>query len=130
MGNSGILSVQIGSYWLQSTISVRKQQDLARIKQDYLSQPAQSFPGVHDIYFLYLTDLTTIIRNNANLFVPIIPNIQYWILRLELIRLSRNIVGHMNWLNSYDIQEIRRTYLEIKPLINNLHTSGINILIP
>lgn len=125
-----VLSVQIQPNWWPLVISPQKNQKIQDIKSDYINQPGNTLPGNHDIYYLFLTDLTKIITNHSNFFVAFIPDVAQWIIKLERIRLPRNIVGHMNWPSALDRQKINKTYQESKTLLRRLSRSGLSILIP
>ncbi|CAG1013514.1 hypothetical protein ANRL4_04956 [Anaerolineae bacterium] len=125
-----ILTVQINANWWTYVINPQKNSEIQKAKNRYLSQPGSTLPGSHDIYYLYLSDLSKIISAQRNLFVPIIPDIDRWIIKLEQIHLPRNIVGHMNWPNAADRIKIDRTYKEVRILLRDLSNSGFYIIIP
>lgn len=125
-----VLSVQIDPNWWMFVIDKDVNKTVQKFKQNYLSQPGTTLPGTHDIYYLYLSDLTKIMTSQSNLFMPIIPDIDQWIIKLEQIRLPRNIVGHMNWPSTADINRIDKTYRDTKKLVRSFSQSGITILIP
>ncbi len=125
-----VLSTQIGPSWLSVVIGQKKNRLIQHQKQDYAAQSHRSSPGRHDIYYLYLSDLSKIMATNSHLFTPIIPDISDWILKLEAVRLPRNIIGHMNWLNLPDEADIRRVYLDFKGLARRLFTQGFLLRIP
>jgi hypothetical protein len=100
------------------------------VKEDYAKQPQHSSPGAHNIYYLFLPDLLKIILANSHLFRILIPDIDQWVLRIEDVRLPRNIVGHMNWLNTADEQLINALYSDLRTLIRKLSRSGMSISIP
>jgi hypothetical protein len=125
-----VLSVQINSNWWTVVIDKDTNKTVQKFKQNYLSLPGATLPGTHDIYYLYLSDLTKIMASQSNLFIPIIPDIDQWIINLEQIRLPRNIVGHMNWPNTADTRRIDRTYRNARILMRKFSNSAINIIIP
>lgn len=125
-----VLLIQLGPNWLSKVIDPKKYQQLQDRKRDYISQPQHSFPGNHDIYFLFLPDLSRIMLEKSHLFIPAIPDINNWVIRLESIRLPRNVVGHMNWLIPQDIQEIDTLYLDIKNLYRRLERSNLQLIVP
>ncbi len=100
------------------------------VKNDYSSYPAHNSPGGHEIYYLFLPDLTKILTLNSHHFVTLIPAIDGWIAQLESIRLPRNLVGHMNWPNAHDLVLIEQTYLDIKRLIRHLQRAGVIMQVP
>jgi hypothetical protein len=125
-----VLTVQIGPKWWTVAVSPWIDKKVQGVKADYRSQPHRANPGNHDIYYLFLPDLTKIISTHAGLFNPIIPEIDTWIARLESIRLPRNIVGHMNWPNNKDRSDVDRLYRDIKRLHQQLQRPGFNLIIP
>lgn len=125
-----VLSVQLGPGWWAQAVDPDTIRTVNRVKRSYSSQPWHSSPGAHDIYFLFLPDLVKIVTTTSHLFLPIIPDIDQWVVRLEEIRLPRNIVGHMNWLNAADKHLIDTTYAELKALMKRLPSTGVPVLIP
>jgi hypothetical protein len=125
-----VLTVQIHPNWWSYVISNYKDGKVQAIKQDYANQPGSTLPGSHDIYYLFLSDLTKIISDHSHLFIVFIPDINQWIIKLEQVRLPRNIVGHMNWPSVVDRSRIDKTYRDTKSLIRRFSNSGINIIIP
>lgn len=125
-----ILTTQISPSWWDVAVSPIIDHKVQRVKADYSRQPHRANPGNHDIYYLFLPDLTKIASIHADLFRPIIPDIDTWIARLEAIRLPRNIVGHMNWLNSADRTDVDSLYKDLGRLHQRLQKSGVNLIIP
>ncbi len=125
-----ILSIQISPNWWSVAVSSTTDCKVQNIKADYHRQPHRSNPGTHNIYYLFLPDLTKIVAVHAGLFLPIVPDIDTWIARLEAIRLPRNIVGHMNWLNSSERTDIDSLYKDIRRLHQRLQKAGVNLIIP
>jgi hypothetical protein len=75
-------------------------------------------------------ELIEILRANSHLFVPIIPETDKWLLTLETIRPSRNLVGHMNFPNAYDRNAIDSAYKQLPNLVACLSGQNIPIAIP
>jgi hypothetical protein len=132
-----VLSAQIGPHWLSVSISPKKKKKIQDIKSDHAQKQSHNLPGSHDIYYLFLTDLSRIIFNRINLFQIVIPDINQWIIRLESIRIPRNLTGHMNWLNPYDESVIDQTYKDTKVLMRQLSQGkvplaqgNVSLLIP
>jgi hypothetical protein len=105
-------------------------QRVAEIRADYARHAISSNPGTHDIYYVLLPDLTKIIASNSDFFRDRKIEIDEWIVRLEDIRLRRNMIGHMNWLDDPDKNEIDRTYTDLKKLLKRIELSGLPIAIP
>jgi len=125
-----VLSVQLGQNWLAQSLSPKKLNDLQNFRSSYTASPNHASPGSHDIYLAFLSDLTRIVARHSGLFLPIIPDINQWIVSLERIRLSRNIVGHMNFPNAYDRQQIDTVHANIRNLLQQLASQGVPILVP
>ncbi len=125
-----VLSAEIDPNWWPVVIDGKKNKTVQSVKQDYLKQPGSTLPGAHDIYFLFLSDLNKIIAAQSGYFIKSIPNIDEWIIKLEQIRLPRNIVGHMNWPSASDRTRIDQTYREAKIMMQKFNRSGVPIIIP
>jgi len=125
-----VLLAQMGPNWWALVVDGKTNDTVQSIKKDYAKQPGSTTPGSHDIYYLFLRDLNKIITSQSNLFRPLVPDIDQWIIKLEQIRLPRNIVGHMNWPSATDRRRIDNTYKEAKILIRRFSTSGTNVVIP
>jgi hypothetical protein len=97
-----VLTVQIKSNWWSVAVAPELQRTVLRVRKDYSKQPQHTSPGTHDIYYVFLKDLTLIIQTNIHLFRPLIPDIDRWVLLLEELRLPRNVIGHVNWLGAAD----------------------------
>lgn len=125
-----VLSAQLSPNWWGLVIDHTTNGNVQRFKQRYLNLPGSTLPGSHDIYYLFLSDLNKIIASQRNLFIQPIPDIDQWIIKLEQIHLPRNIVGHMNWPSTADINRIDKTYKEARILVRKFHNSDISIIIP
>ncbi len=125
-----VLSVQINPNWWTIAVDRDTQNRAQKFRKDYLRSPWHTSPGSHDIYYTLLRDLAEIIRANKNLFLPSIPDIDQWIARIELIRLPRNIVGHMNYPERVDRQRIDVTHADTRALMTHLQSAGLQLLIP
>lgn len=115
-----ILSSQIGPNWWSLGVDASLQKKAQRFRSTYTSSPWHSSPGGHDIYFIDLADLNEIMRANSNLFLPLIPDVDQWMARIEQIRLPRNVVAHMNWPNQTDRQRIDVFYNDVRSLVGHL----------
>lgn len=127
---NSVLAVQIAPNWWPVAADPRHKNNAIRFRAQYLARPRHASPGRHDIYLVFLTDLTQIIRIHSHHFRPVIPDIDQWITRLEGIRLPRNLVGHMNFPNQYDRERINRAYTLLPNLLLRLRNRGIPILVP
>jgi hypothetical protein len=125
-----VLTAQIALDWWSVAVDPKLQGTVLRIRRDYSRAPWHTSPGTHDIYYVFLKDLNLIIQANIHLFRPLIPDIDRWVGLLEQLRLPRNVVGHVNWLNATDKSQIDTTYVEAKALIRRFSRAGNSIIIP
>src|SRR6202035_3825101 len=109
---NSVLSVQVAPNWWPLAADPRHIQNAIRFRAQYAAKPQHASPGRHDIYLVFLTDLTQIIRIHSHHFRPVIPDVDRWITRLEGIRLPRNLVGHMNFPNHYDRERINKAHAQ------------------
>ena len=119
-----ILSVQISrppktDWWIYGT-DVNIQSRATNFKNNYIKKFIYTKPGVHEIYYIFLSDLNEIVRANINLFYPIIKDIDKWIVKIEDINLPRNVVAHMNFLNVTDHNRIDTIYCDMLALFDSL----------
>lgn len=121
-----ILSGQItpGPWW-NAAVSPALQKKAEGFRKRYTKKPWHSSPGTHDIYYLDLLDLNEIIRPNSHLFLPVIPDIDQWMAKIEQIQLPRNVVAHMNWPSKTDRMRIDVLYQDIQQLATALASSGL-----
>jgi hypothetical protein len=94
------------------------------------AEPRHSSPGIHDLYFTPLGDLSDIIRTHRNHFISVIPDIDKLIVEIERVRHPRNIIAHMNYPNDFDRRAIRRLSEHVSNIIENLEAQGVTINIP
>jgi hypothetical protein len=127
---NSVLTVQLGPNWWATVVDPRVARNVLRFRGQYTARPQHASPGAHDIYLVFLSDLTQIVGIHSNQFRPLIPDVDRWVARLEGIRLSRNLVGHMNFPNYYDRQRIDSVYDRLPTLLTQLRNRGIAILIP
>lgn len=125
-----VLSAQISSAWWNSAVSPKIIRDVNDIRRRYATHPHHTSPGTHDIHYVYLSTLNNIIRANSAFFLPIIPDIDQWIVRVEGILIPRNLVGHMNFPHSNDRQRIDELHRDIGALLLRLQEKRVPIQIP
>lgn len=68
-------------------------------------------------------------RANSNLFHPILPHLDKWIVGIEDLRLPRNIIAHMNYPNSIDMTRIDVFYADCLILVSEVE-KHIKLIIP
>lgn len=127
---NSVLSAQIAPNWWLLAADPRVINNAVRFRAQYTAKPRHASPGAHDIYLVFLSDLTQMIRIHSHHFRPVIPEIDQWIANLEGIRLPRNLVGHMNFPNHYDRERIDRTYKKLPTLLARLRSKSIPIVTP
>jgi hypothetical protein len=127
---NSVLTLQIGSNWWSVAIDPNVLSRVSRFRAHYAARPQNANPGVEDIHLIYLSDLTDILRTNSHQFLPLIPDTNNWIATLEAIRVPRNLVGHMNFPNSFDKAAIDSAYSQLPSLINHLKTNNVPVIIP
>lgn len=115
-----ILSVQIVKNWWPIATDVIIQNRAEDFRKKYIKKPWHGMPGQHLIYFITLHELNEIARVNSDLFIPVIPDIDQWIYKIEDLRLPRNVVAHMNFPNKIDRQRIDVIYKDFKALIEDI----------
>jgi hypothetical protein len=115
-----VLTVQIGKDWWTQAAAPGLQKEVTKRMSDYSSRPWHSTPGKHEVYYIYLSDLTKILTSHSPHFQPHIPDIDQWTARLEQVRFPRNIVGHMNWLTKTDRGRIDVCHADIQQLVGKL----------
>ena len=125
-----VLSAQISAGWWSLAVDPKVQRKAQDTRQRYARKPWHTMPGRHDIYYVFLPDLNQIVRANSNLFLPVIPETDKWIVRIESVHLPRNVVSHMNFPNQFDRKLIDDIYGEINTLVLQLQQSGLTIQIP
>ena len=70
---NSVLSVQVAPNWWPLAADPRHIQNAIRFRAQYAAKPQHASPGRHDIYLVFLTDLTQIIRIHSHHFRPVIP---------------------------------------------------------
>jgi hypothetical protein len=127
---NSVLTQQIGQQWWTTAVDPRVIGKARGRRNGYAARPRHANPGLHDIYLIDLSDLTEILRANSHLFLPVIPETNQWLVALESMRLSRNIIGHMNFPNSYDRSTVDATYKQLPTILARLTAGNVPIVIP
>jgi len=126
-----VLSAQIAPAWWDDVVDPTTKKRIVALKKDYLKKPMHTSPGSHDIYYLYLSDLTKILTATRHLVGVVIKDIDSWVVKLESVRIPRNLVGHMNFPNAADRDRIDTLYIELGELMKRLeNTPELTIKIP
>ncbi len=127
---NSVLLIQIGQQWWTTAVAPPVRTRAQRRRNQAAARPQHASPGAHDIYLIGLFELIEILRVNSHLFLPIIPETNQWVVTLEGIRPSRNLVGHMNFPNAYDRTAIDGAYRQLPNLVARLSGQNIPIAIP
>jgi|SRR5437868_1100141 hypothetical protein len=127
---NSVLLLQIGQQWWTTAVAPPVRTEAQRRRNRAAARPQHASPGVHDIYLIGLFELIEILRANSHLFLPIIPETNQWVVTLEGIRPSRNLVGHMNFPNAYDRGAIDVAHRQLPNLVARLSGQNIPIAIP
>ncbi len=124
-----VLTLEILPDWWTVAVDQDIQKKALRFQSNYLNKGWHGKPGTHGIYYIDLKDLNEIIRANANLFSPVIPDLDKWIIGIEELRLPRNVVAHMNFPTKTDMKRIDVFYDDCLYLIT-LVQNRIELKIP
>jgi hypothetical protein len=84
-----ILSVQISYVWWEVAVDGPTRTKAEYRQSLYSRKSPNDKIGRHGIYYLDLRDLNEIIRANANLIDPVVPDLDSWILRVRKKTTSR-----------------------------------------
>lgn len=127
---NSILSAQVGSGWWTVAVDPKIQGRVTSFKARYAANPWYGSPGRHEIYFTFLSDLAEIMRANAHLFLPAVPDIDAWVARIDQVVIPRNVVGHMNWPTKTDRKRIDVFHSDVKALAAELPLRGVQLRTP
>lgn len=126
-----VLYAQIAPSWWDTSVDPNTKRRVEETKKDYLKSGVHTSPGSHDIYYLYLSDLTKIMAATRNLVVAVVSDVDSWIAKIESVRIPRNLVGHMNFPNAADRNRIDVLHRELGLLVQRLERNpNFNIRIP
>jgi len=127
-----VLTVEIKPAWWPIAAEEDLRNRVEGFQALYGAKPKHSKPGKHEIYYTFLTDLNKIIVAHRHFFILHIADIDDWVTKIELVRLPRNIVGHMNWLNVADRALIDDLHDDLQILVRRLGRTGsrVPLLIP
>jgi hypothetical protein len=103
---------------------------VAGVRGQYAGLLGRAPTGRHDLYFTFLPQLNDILRPNSHLFVPVVPDVDQWLVRIERLRLPRNMVGHSNWPTVAAGRTIQDTHTAARKLVGVVGSAGVPLLIP
>jgi hypothetical protein len=125
-----VLAAQVGPNWWATSVDPNTKKSIEALKQSY-KKSVHTLPGSHDIYYVYLSDLTKIMTSSRNLIIKVIADVDAWIVKMEGVRIPRNLVGHMNFPNTADRSRIDTLHNEVATLMQKLEKEpGLKIRIP
>lgn len=124
-----VLRSQVGEDWWSFAVDERMQRKARRHQESYARRPWHGSPGAHGLYFVDLADLSAIIRANRRLFSRTLPDVDEWVVRIEQVRLPRNVVAHMNWPSVTDRKRIDVLHSDVRALAIQL-TEAVPLVIP
>lgn len=125
------LCTQISSSWWDVAVDSTIKGKAQRYKQRYLDRPWHTNQGSHDIYYVDLFDLGEIMRANLSLVEIIVKDTDQWIVKIEGVRLPRNVIAHMNFPNKNDAKRIDVLYQDTINLFKYMQkNSGIALMVP
>lgn len=127
---NSVLLVQSGPNWWLTGVDQRLQAQAATFAGRHAAKPWYSTPGPHGLYYLFMSDLAEIIRANGHLFRPLVPDVDLWLLKIEDVRLPRNVVCHMNFPTKIDQQRIGVFYNDVRGLASQLASGGLALRVP
>lgn len=115
-----VLLAQVGPAWLDQSVSADKKKEIDNNRRRHSRKPTHTSPGTHDVYYLYLSDLSKIMLVNKHLIVRLIPDVDDWVLKLEGVLIPRNLIGHMNFPHQGDRARIDVLHVELSELVQKL----------
>lgn len=124
-----VLTVQVGPHWWTVAVAPDLDRQAKKFESRYASNPWHGAQGRHLIYYLYLSDLGQIMREASQYFLPVMPDVDQWVPKIEQVRLPRNVVGHMNFPSATDRKRIEVLYADVKALASYL-TGKVPLQIP
>jgi hypothetical protein len=124
------LSAQISPQWWDIAVDPQIRKNAERLRHQYAKKLQHTLPGLHDVYYVFLSDLNRIISANSNLLSPVAPDIDQWIAKIEEVRIPRNLVGHMNFPDERDRKRIDLIHSQAGMLISYLEARQLPIQIP
>lgn len=125
-----VLTAQLGPAWWATAVSTNTTSSIQSMLNSYAANQRHAIPGTHAIYFLFLPQLSLIVRSHINLFLQVIPTAQDWSVSLDRVKVPRNLVGHMNWPNAYDRRMIENVYSQTLDALASTQTSAVAVSIP
>jgi len=127
---NSILTVSQGQNWWELAVDKRIRKNVERFQIQYSKKAWRSNPGKHGLYYVGLSDLSEIMRANADFIREVIPDIDDWLVNIETLRIPRNTLAHMNSPSVTDLGLIDQLYILSRGLLPKLSTKKIQTLIP
>lgn len=111
-----------GDWWKEAVDPGRQTKAEVR-KARYKALSWKSTEGEHGIYYLDISDLVEIMRVASDYLSPLM-DVDEWIIRLEEMRLPRNVVAHMNFPTQDDQDYYNKLYKDACSLMKNLEKNS------
>ena len=109
-GIHSILRVQAGVNWWDQIVDNGSKGTAISVRNNYIQMPTPRNPGNHRIYCVYLSNLGKILFDAKGYFYHVFPNVERLIVLIEQVRLSRNLVGHMNVLTAVEKARVTKLH--------------------
>lgn len=126
-----VLTIQVAVDWWDKTVDEPRRRKAERYRARYATKPWHGDPGAHGLYYMDFADLGEILRANAHLVRPVIPEIDALLVQVEQVREPRNIVCHMNWPTKTDTKRVDVLLHDVEAHVARLASAGkIPLLVP
>jgi hypothetical protein len=125
-----VLTVQIPTGWWPVAVDTPRRNKALNVAAQLPVRRAHKQPGAHGLYYLFLPDLTEIVRANSNLFVHLMPDVLIWLTEIERVRLPRNTVAHMNYPSAAQRRRITELRVDMSRRIRAVSAAGVTIRLP
>ncbi len=123
-----VLLAQVGSDWWLKATNSDLQKQAARFAGRFAGNPWYGNQGTHPIYYAFLGDLADIMRDTSGLFIPLLPDVDQWIARIDQAEMPRNVIGHMNFPSAIDRKRIDVFHHDVRGLATKLQASLVLVV--
>lgn len=117
-----VLSVQMDNEWWETAVDDNIKREAARVRTRYVSGGFSKKIPAHNIYCVYLPMIEKILFDNHKRFLVFFTEIEIenLIISLNAVINPRNLLGHMNTLDTSDRAKIGELYNICKRYIKKL----------
>ncbi|MCJ7507319.1 MAG: Swt1 family HEPN domain-containing protein [candidate division Zixibacteria bacterium] len=105
-------------WWLKARIKDVREKVQRTIDKEK-KYPYRERRGTHPIYYSNFADLKQVILNERNLFVDVIPDLQWFGVQMDQVYMARNPLAHSIPLTEDDASRIRLLYRDWARLLEN-----------